>query len=709
VAVRPLADAAADGPPPAGAGAIAGAPKGDVAQALQGAVQRVQHYAAATQKRSLGHLAAPRYYALDDYLIMDEATRQSLELTASSFEGRPQGSLFAHLNRTKTNMGARLLRHWLLLPLRSLTRIAQRADAVAALCAHRLPRQRLQEALTPIKDLERLAGRVALGRATPRDVQALGQSLQALPHVRAALGQIPDERLARVARQWQEADLLETSSARLATALVDDPPVSTQEGGIFAKGFDAALDDLIDLATDSQAYVTRFEQQQKQRTGISSLKVRYNRVFGYYIEVSRLASGQVPDDYVRRQTLANAERYVTQELKTFEHRVLEADGRRRIMEAELFQKLIQELCAVLTPLRTLVRLVAQADALAALGEVADKHRYVRPTMVPSATVDLKAARHALVEVMLPGGEPFVPNDVQLDGAQRSLMLVTGPNMAGKSTLMRQVALCAIMAQMGGFVPAASATLGVCDRLYTRVGAQDNLSRGQSTFMVEMMETANILHHATAQSLVLLDEIGRGTSTFDGLSIAWAVAEHLHDVNGCRTLFATHYHELTELTRSHRRAVAMQVTAKEINGEVVFLRALQEGGADRSYGIEVARLARMPESVLRRAKEVLTVLETGADAPAAPSTAPQAATAPKLPQRRQLGLFGAAAPVPAEPAAALAGPGPDILAELGRTSVNHLTPMQALKLVHAWHERLAAHSPGASVHAPGRRRRARPGA
>lgn len=689
------------------------APPGPVRQAAARAVQGVQAYAAATQRRPLQHLVAPRWYDLRDHLIMDEATRRSLELVATQTEGRSQGSLFAHLNRARTSGGSRLLRHWLLLPETDLERIATRADAVGAWSQHRDLRADLQQALAPIRDLERLAGRVALGRATPRDVMALSSSLQALPEVAAhmARGGARDDRLRAQALSWKATDLLPALTHQLGRALVDEPPLSSSEGGIFRLGYDDALDTLITLATDSQAFISRFEAEERSATGINGLKVRYNRVFGYYIEVSRLAASQVPEHYVRRQTLSQAERFVTPELKAFEKDVLEADGKRRLLEAEHFQRLIAHLCEALPQIRALVRLVALADALAALGEVADKHRYVRPTLVEQSIVQLEAARHPVVEVMLPAGETFVPNDITLDTASRALMLVTGPNMAGKSTLMRQVALCAIMAQMGGFVPAASATLGICDRLYTRVGASDNLARGQSTFMVEMMETANILHHATSRSLVLLDEIGRGTSTFDGLSIAWAVAEHLHDVNGCRTLFATHYHELTDITASHPRAVAMQVTAQEIDGELVFLRQLKAGGADRSYGIEVARLARMPEPVLLRARALLRALEQGDAAgpqhpkglQKQPTQQPAMAGAgqgrPAGPQRRQMGLFAALAEdVPsALPAPPLHTPDHEaVLAEVAGARVNDLTPMQALTLLHAWHGRLASAADAAAA-------------
>ncbi len=409
---------------------------------------------------------------------------------------------------------------------------------------------------------------------------------------------------------WSGADVVSDLVNLLSRALVDEPPLVASDGGIFARGYDSDLDILIALSTEGHGFLTDLEKRERERTGISNLKVRYNRVFGYYIEITKANLGDVPADYIRKQTLVGAERYITPELKSYEDKVLGADERRRACESDMFETLVADVGGFTMRLRAISRLVAETDAIASLAQVADECRYVKPELVDEPRLSLTQSRHPVLERLLPNGERFVANDLELDAASRQLLVVTGPNMAGKSTIMRQVGLAAVLAHVGSFVPAQRAIIGICDRVFTRVGASDNLGRGQSTFMVEMLETATILRCATAASLVLLDEIGRGTSTFDGVSIAWAVAEHVHDAIGCRAMFATHYHELTDLTRERPRIVNVSVAVKESNGSIVFLRRLVDGAANRSYGIQVAQLAGVPEAVLARAREILTNLESG---------------------------------------------------------------------------------------------------
>ena len=644
-----------------------GADPGTDAQraALRRATQEVLAWARHTQRQALRHVAAPKFYRRDEAMVMDEATRQNLELVCTQMDRRRQGSLLAHLDVTRTPMGSRLLRRWLLAPLRTEATIARRADVVESLVDAPEARETLRSALREVRDVERLAGRVAVGRATPRDVAALSCSLAQLPAIAACAAALPAPQGAVLAEAWGRAPMLAELVGRAQAGLVEQPPSHAQEGGIFVRGYDAALDELITLTEDADGWLAAFEERERARTGIAGLKVRYNRVFGYNLEVSRAQQKPLPDDYVRRQTLANAERYVTEELKAFETRALSAAAERKAHEASLFAALVRRFADALAQLKAISRLLAQTDALVALAHVAARHRYVRPRLTAAPQLALKGSRHPVLETLLPHGERFVANDVACAADSDRLIVLTGPNMAGKSTLMRQVALSVVMAQMGGFVPAERAEVGLCDRLFVRVGASDNLSRGQSTFMVEMVETATILRQATSASLVLLDEIGRGTSTFDGLSIAWAVAEYLHNQVGCRTLFATHYHELVALTEQLAHACAMQVTVHEQDGQLVFLRQLRRGAAMRSYGIEVARLAHLPAPVLARAREVLAALEaSGAQgAEGGCAEAPQPVDGggraggpplPRMPSRRQLSLFAAGAEASAPTTASAAG-------------------------------------------------------
>jgi len=577
---------------------------GAVAPVARRALARLLTFAESTQRRVLTHVMPARAYRTRDFLVLDEATRRNLEL-CSTREGR-RGSLLWHIDRCRTAIGTRLLSHWLLFPLLDRAAIERRLDVVAVCKRERTWRQVVQRELSRVRDLERLVGRVAVGRATPRDLGALRETLLAVPELVLQLQGQPTE----LGRRWGALDPADAERELLVSALVDEPPSQVGDGGIFKRGFAPDLDDLMSVADDGHAILVDIERRERARTGIQSLKVRFNRVFGYYIEVTRANLGSVPADYVRKQTLVGAERFITEELKRYEDKVVNADARQKARELEAFAELCTRLGQATTRLRAISRLIAETDALLALAELADEGRYERPTLCDEPVLELRESRHPVIERLLPGGERFIANDVHLDARDRQLLIVTGPNMAGKSTVMRQAALCALLAHMGSFVPAKSARVGLCDRIFTRVGAADNLGRGQSTFMVEMLETAGILRYATKQSLVLLDEIGRGTSTFDGVSIAWAVAEHLHDVTGCRTMFATHYHELTDLALERPRIVNVSVAVKEHNEQIVFLRRLVDGAANRSYGIQVARLAGVPEGVLARAREVLANLERG---------------------------------------------------------------------------------------------------
>jgi DNA mismatch repair protein MutS len=538
---------------------------------------------------------------------LDEMTRRNLELVESLRPGRDgeaSGTLLGVLDRTQTPMGARLLRQWVLAPLTEVAAIEARLDAVETLLDDALPRERLRAALDGVRDVERLAGKAAAGRATPRDLRALGDSLARLPEVCAALGRTRcGGVLAGVRDAWDDVTEL---AAEITRALVARPPIAFGEGETIAAGVDAGLDDLRSVASGGKDAIAALQAEERARTGIASLKVGYNRVFGYYIEVTNAHRDSVPADYQRRQTLTGAERYVTPALKEFEEKVLHATERIEVLERQLFEALRARAGAAIGRLQAVAARVALLDVIASLAEVAAREGYVRPVVDEGDALEIERGRHPVVERMMPRDQ-FIPNDVRLAQDARMIVL-TGPNMAGKSTILRQVGLLVLMAQMGSFVAASRARVGVADRVFTRVGASDNLVRGQSTFMVEMSETSAILHTASARSLVLLDEIGRGTATWDGLSIAWAVSEHLHERVGCKTIFATHYHELTQLAEEFPSVRNMSVMVQEAGDRILFLHRLRDGGADRSYGIEVGRLAGLPASVIGRARELLRVLE-----------------------------------------------------------------------------------------------------
>ena len=566
------------------------------------------HYVQSTQKANPDHIKDLVTYRLGDFMFLDEATTANLELFRTVRRQSVKGSLFHILDRTLTPMGSRQLRKWIGYPLLDLREIRLRLAAVASFRDDRVFREGIRELLEGILDIERLNGRISMGRANARDLVALKQSIRRLPAIKEKLAGSPSEQLNEIAGKL---DPLQDVAELIERAVREDPPVSLKEGGLIREGYHEDLDRLIHATRDGKTWIADLAATEQKRTGISSLKVGYNRVFGYYIEISKANLHLVPSDYIRKQTLANGERYVTEKLKEYEDLVLGAEEKRVALEFEIFEEVRKRVALENQRIRETGKRVGEVDTLAALAEAAELKGYVLPEVNEGTVTDIVDGRHPVIEETV-RDEDFVPNDIHLDDQEQQVLIITGPNMAGKSTVLRQVALTVLMAQMGCFVPASRATIGVVDRIFTRIGASDDLTKGQSTFMVEMNETANILRHATPKSLVILDEIGRGTSTYDGLSIAWAVAEALHDRSGrgVRTLFATHYHELTELVAARPRVKNFNIAVKEWNDQIIFLRKLVPGGTSRSYGIQVARIAGLPQQVIGRAKEILNNLERG---------------------------------------------------------------------------------------------------
>ncbi len=562
-------------------------------------------YAQETQRAGAAHISDIVYFEPQDHLVLDNITVRNLELVEALGGGGASRSLLDVIDETVTGMGARLLRSWLLRPSLRLGEIEQRHGAVAELHASHVRRDRLRTLLKEVADVERLMGRLNLGSASPRDLVALRRSLDQVPLVREALAN-SESSLLQVLNE--ACDELADVRTLIASAIEDDPPAKVIDGGVIRNGYASELDELRSLSRNAKQTIAALEAEERSRTGIGSLRIRYNNVFGYFIEVSKANATRVPPDYERRQTLANAERFTTTGLKEWESKVLGAEERILQLESEIFGLVCRQVAAETSRIQGTARAVACLDAVSSLAETAVRRRYVRPTMHDGDEIEIVHGRHSVIEVF--NEEPFVPNSVYLNNSTDRLLIITGPNMGGKSTVLRQTGIISILGQMGSFVPAEQARLPLFDRVWTRVGASDDLARGRSTFMVEMTETAAILHNATPRSLVLLDEIGRGTATFDGLSIAWAVAEYLHDSpdHAAKTLFATHYHELTELAERLPGAQNYQITATEREGEVVFLHRLERGRASKSYGIEVARLAGMPPAALTRAREVLQRLE-----------------------------------------------------------------------------------------------------
>ncbi len=651
-----------------------------------GAAAAALAYLKQTQKNDASHVVTLKLLARSESLILDDTTCTNLELVRNARDGGKVGSLLGVIDKTVTSMGSRTLKSWMLRPLYSTGAIAARHDAVQALVDNVSTRERLVQALKSIADLERLAGRLALSAGGPRDLKAMQRSLSALPEVTAVAKSLQPALVAKALQPLAESSLAALQDT-LARALTDEPPVSIEDGDSIRKGFDPRLDEWIALSTGAKDYLLQLETRERERTKINSLRVRYNRVFGYFLEVTKSNVHLVPKDWERRQTMTGAERYVTEELKTYEERVLTADEKRLALEREIFERLRQLVLAQAGALKAAAEALAVLDVLCCFARVAIENNYTRPQVDELPRIELVSARHAVVEQFLPTNESFIANDLTVDRRSAQLLILTGPNMAGKSTVMRQVALAVVMAQMGCFVAAKSAKIGVCDRVFTRVGASDNLARGQSTFMVEMSETARILQVATVKSLIVLDEIGRGTSTYDGLSIAWAVAEHLSDRVGARSLFATHYHELTDLSKERPKVKNLSMAVQEHQGKVVFLRKLIEGAASRSYGIEVARLAGLPPEVLARARELLANLEAGEfDESGRPRLARRAqGNKPALTPvevKNQLGLFAA----PEKPSATETL-NREILEALRSFPLDTKTPLEAMNALAAWKSKL----------------------
>ncbi|MEX2578483.1 MAG: DNA mismatch repair protein MutS [Verrucomicrobiales bacterium] len=569
-----------------------------------GAAGAILHYLETQLRRSVSHLRTLQAYRTDAFVLVDASSQANLDLVTSR-SGGVKTSLLGAIDRTATPMGARRLRDWVLHPIRDLETLAARQDMVEAFVREPFVLNQTREALGEVRDVERSISRLSQGSGNARDLKSLEMSLRKVPEVRehvAALGGgTPGEQLgARLGDFGELVDLL-------GTAVCDEPPAQLKEGGIFADGYSDAIDELRRAASEGKQWVAELQAKEQERTGISSLKIKYNAVFGYFIEITRTHLAKTPPEYTRKQTMANAERFITPELKEVENKILGADERLRTLEYDEFLNLRETVLEHLEAIQQTASALAEIDVLAAFAETARLYDYCRPFLNDSRNLEIKNGRHPVLDQNI-GEEKFVPNDTAMDPVANRFMLITGPNMAGKSTYIRQVALITLMAQIGSFVPAESAEIGVVDRIFTRVGASDDLARGQSTFMVEMTETALIANNATERSLVILDEIGRGTATYDGLSIAWSVVEHLHDVVKCRTLFATHYHELTQLSESRSAVNNYNIAVREWNDQIIFLRQIVPGAADKSYGIQVARLAGLPESIIARAKEILAALE-----------------------------------------------------------------------------------------------------
>ncbi len=636
-------------------------------QVLVCAAGALVSYVEEIRPTGVDHLRPPRIERVGESMVLDDMTRRNLELVEPLRAGQDGGTLIEVIDDAVTSMGARLLRRWILHPLTDPERIWARQRGVEELFDRPPLRRRMREALGSIADLERLAGKIGTGRVGPRDLRSLSRSLAQLPDVREAASDSESEIL-----RTNGADLDTLADLRewLDTAIAEDPPAALQDGGVIAPGFDAELDELRETRDGAVDFIAQLQQREREATGIGSLKVGFNKVFGYYLEVTKANLDKVPEAWTRKQTLANSERYFTPELKEWEEKVFGAEDRIAQLEAELFGRVRERVGGEVGRIQTTAHHVAVLDVLATLADVAERRRYVRPEVHTGFDLEITAGRHPVVETMMPR-EEFIPNDVRLaedagDGEGAGFVVIlTGPNMAGKSTILRQVGLIQLMAQMGSFVPADAARVPMADRVFTRVGASDNLARGQSTFMVEMHETAAILHGATDRSLVLLDEIGRGTSTYDGVSIAWAVTEHLHERIGCKTIFATHYHELTQLGDLLPGVRNLNVSVKESGEDIVFLRRLEEGGADRSYGIQVARLAGAPAEVLARARELLVELE-GTHSGGGEGLGRHGAHRPASePAPDQLSIFAVEPPV---------------VARLRGLPVEELTPLEALNLL-----------------------------
>lgn len=634
----------------------------------------VMEYMYETQKSTLSHITTITPYSTGQYMMIDTSTRRNLELVETLREKQKRGSLLWVLDKTKTAMGARLLRTCIEQPLIHKSEILKRQNAVEELNMNFISREELCEYLNPIYDLERLVGRISYKTANPRDLLAFKNSLEMLPHIKNLLQEFTSGLLKEL---WEELDPLEDVKSLIDRAIVDDPPLLVREGGIIKEGFHEEADKLKNAKTEGKGWLADLESKEKEKTGIKGLKVKFNKVFGYYFEVTNSFKDLVPDYFIRKQTLTNAERYTTNELKELEEVILGAEDKLFALEYDLFCKVRDKVAEEVLRIQKTARAIASIDVLTSLSSVATRNNYIKPKINEKGTIDIKNGRHPVVEKMM-RDDLFVANDTCLDNGKNRLSIITGPNMAGKSTYMRQTALIVLMAQIGSFVPADEANIGICDRIFTRVGASDDLASGQSTFMVEMTEVANILRNATKNSLIVLDEIGRGTSTFDGLSIAWAVVEHISNpkILGAKTLFATHYHELTELEGTMSGVNNYCIAVKEQGDDIVFLRKIIKGGADKSYGVQVAKLAGVPDTVITRAKELLAELS---DADITARAKEIAEVNSNIAQRRavpkpdevdlqQMSLFATVKD-------------DDIIKELGDLELGNMTPIDALNILY----------------------------
>jgi len=630
----------------------------------------ILRYVEETQKDRLGHINRLQWHGKDRYLILDESAKRNLELFVTINENKKTGSLFSVIDETVTAMGGRRLRWWLHYPLRIPEEIKERLAAVSELKEQHLNREALRKSLAQLYDIERLGSRIVMGVANGRDLRALQASLEKLPDILSVLACFE---AGLICSNGNVMDAMPDICALIEKAIAIDPPMTLHEGGLIREGFDAQLDQLLAITRDGKRGIAALEEKERRRSGIQSLRVGYNSVFGYYIEVTKANADRVPDDYVRKQTLVNAERYINQELKEYEGLVLHAEDQKKEREYDLFIELRDRIAKEIQRIQRTASRIADLDALVSLAEVAAKYDYCCPFVDEEDIIEIKDGRHPVVERMpLPDG--FVPNDIFIDLDKNRFLIITGPNMAGKSTYIRQIAHIVLLAQMGSFVPAVRARIGIVDRIFTRIGANDNLSRGQSTFMVEMNEVADILKNATARSLIVLDEVGRGTSTFDGLSIAWAVAEYIHDNDrlGARTLFATHYHQLTELAVTKEGVKNLNIAVKEWGSQIIFLRKIVAGGSNRSYGIHVARIAGIPNEVILRAQEILINMEKGEFDEAG---MPKIARSKKgtVRNKKQLSLFMDDEDI--------------VLQELRDIDILNLTPIDALNRIGHWKNKL----------------------
>ena len=636
-------------------------------------------YLEETQKNSLSHMSRLTRYATGNYMVLDSATRRNLELVETLREKQKRGSLLWVLDKTKTAMGARTLRKYVEQPLIDKESIVKRLDAVAELKDNAICREEIREYLNPVYDLERLVGKITYQSANPRDLIAFQSSLSMLPSVKCILKDMESDLLKEI---YEELDPLEELCDLVGRAIQEEPPLAMKEGGIIKDGYNEEVDRLRKAKSEGKNWLADLETKEREKTGIKNLRIRYNKVFGYYLEVTNSFKDLVPDYYTRKQTLANAERYIIPELKELEDTILGAEDKLCALEYELYCEVRNTIAAGLTRIQRTAKAVAKLDVIASLALVAERNNYVRPKINEKGVIDIRDGRHPVVEKMIPN-DMFIANDTYLDDKKQRISIITGPNMAGKSTYMRQAALIVLMAQLGSFVPASSANIGLVDRIFTRVGASDDLASGQSTFMVEMNEVANILRNATSKSLLILDEIGRGTSTFDGLSIAWAVVEYISNSKllGAKTLFATHYHELTELEGKISNVNNYCIAVKEKGDDIVFLRKIVKGGADKSYGIQVAKLAGVPDPVINRAKEIVEELVTADITGKVKDIAVQGSETKKKTQKKldevdltQFSLFDTVKD-------------DDVLNELKELDISHMTPMDAMNKLYQLQNKL----------------------